>query len=137
MCIVQAGSGFGFSPICQMQRHPTILEITKRCTYKRTRKQFTIDPLAPLNFCFPNQLVMYSEAVALLVTATSHCIWQTKVGQLNATPQNHTSKPVNHKTVLAKIFTHISNRQKKEKQRTDQTFIDTIQERKHRLADKL
>ena len=39
-----------------------------------TRKQFTIDPLAPLNFCFSNQLVMYSEAVAFLVTATNHCI---------------------------------------------------------------
>ena len=78
---------------------------------------------------------MYSEAVALLVTATNHCIWQTKVGQLNATPQSHNPEPVNHKTVLAKIFTHISNRQKKEKLRIDSTFIDTIQEIKHRLAD--
>ena len=100
-----------------------------------TQKLFIIDPLAPLNFCFPNQLVMYSEAVALLVTATNHCIWQTKVGQLNTTPQDHNSKPVNHKTVLAKIFMHISNREKKEKQRIDPTFIDTIQETKHRLAD--
>ena len=100
-----------------------------------TRKHFIIDPLAPLNFCFPNQLVMYLEAVALLVTATNHCIWQTRVGQLNATPQSHNSEPVNHKTVLAKIFSHISNRQKKEKQRIDPTFIDTIQETKHRLAD--
>ena len=100
-----------------------------------TRKQFTIDHLTPINFCFPNQLVMYSETVALLVTATNHCIWQTRVGQLNATPQNHNSKPVNHKTVLAKIFTHISNGEKKEKQQIDQTFIDTTQETKHRLAD--
>ena len=100
-----------------------------------TQKQFIIDPLAPLNFCFPNQLVMYSEAVALLVTATNHCIWQTKVGQLNAVPQNHNSEPVKHKTVLAKIFTQISNRQKKKKQRIDPTFIDTIQETKHWLAD--
>ena len=100
-----------------------------------TRKQFTINPLMPLNFCFPNQLVMYSEAVALFVTATNHCIWQTRVGQLNATPQSHNSKPVNHKTVLANIFTHISNREKKEKQRIDQTFIDTIQKTKHKLAN--
>ena len=100
-----------------------------------TRKQFTIDPLTPLNFCFPNQLIMFSEAVALLVTATNHCIWQTRVQQLNETPQN--PEPVNHRIVLAKIFTHISNREKKEKQRTDQTFIDNIQETRHRLADLL
>ena len=31
-----------------------------------TRKQFTIDPLALLNFCFPNQLVMYSEQLLFL-----------------------------------------------------------------------
>ena len=80
---------------------------------------------------------MYSEAIALLVMATNHSIWQTWVGQLNATPRNHNSKPVNHKTVLAKIFSHISNRQKKEKQRIDPTFIDTIQETKYRLADVL
>ena len=78
-----------------------------------TQKQFIIDPLAPLNFCFPNQLVMFSEAVALLVTTTNHCIWQARVGQVNATPQNYNPEPINHKTVLAKIFTLISNRQKK------------------------
>ena len=80
---------------------------------------------------------MYSETVALLVTATNHCIWQTRVRQLNETPQNQNPEPVNHKIVLAKIFTHISNRENKEKQRTDQTFIDTIQETKYRLADLL
>ena len=69
---------------------------------------------------------MYSETVALLVTATNYCIWQTRVGQLNTTPQDHNSKPVNHKTVLAKTFTHISNREKTEKQQIDQTFIYTI-----------
>ena len=90
-----------------------------------TRKQFTIDPLTPLNFCFPNQLIMYSEAVALLVTATNRCIWQTRVQQLNETPQNQNPEPVNHRIVLAKIFTHKSNRQKKEKQQIYQTFIDT------------
>ena len=73
---------------------------------------------------------MYSEAVALLVTATNHCIWQTRAGQSNATPQDHNSKPVHHRIALAKIFTHISNREKKEKQRIDPTFIDIIQEPK-------
>ena len=80
---------------------------------------------------------MYSDIVALLVTATNHCIWQTRVEQLNATPQDHNSKPVNHRIVLAKIFTHILNREKMEKQQIDQTFIDTIQETKHRLANML
>ena len=80
---------------------------------------------------------MYSEAVAFLVTATNHCIWQSRAGQLNATPQDHNLKPVNHRIVLAKIFTYISNREKKEKQQIDPTFIDIIQETKHRLADKL
>ena len=78
---------------------------------------------------------MYSETVALLFMATNYCIWQTRVGQLNATPQDHNSKPVNRRIVLAKIFTHISNREKKEEQRIDQTFIDKIQETKHRLAN--
>ena len=35
---VQAGSGFGCPPFCQMQRYPTNLEITKRCNYKRYPK---------------------------------------------------------------------------------------------------
>ena len=64
---------------------------------------------------------MYSEAVALLITATNHA--------------DHNSKPVNHRIVLAKIFTYISKSEKKEKQRIDPTFIDIIQETKHRLAD--
>ena len=55
--------------------------------------------------------------------------------RLNATPQDHNSKPVNHRIVLAKIFTYISNREKKEKQRIDPTFINIIQKTKHRLAD--
>ena len=38
MCIVQAGSGFGCPPFCQMQRHQTNLESTKRYTYKRYPK---------------------------------------------------------------------------------------------------
>ena len=88
-----------------------------------TRKKFTIDPLAPLNFCFPKQLVMYSEAVALLVTATNHCIWQTRAGQLNATPQDHNLKPVNHRIVLAKLFTHISNREKRKSNESIQLLL--------------
>ena len=80
---------------------------------------------------------MYSEAVALLVTATNHCIWQTRLRQLNETPQNQNPEPVIHRIVLAKIFTHLSNREKKEKQRIDQTFIDNIQETKYRLANLL
>ena len=114
-----------------------IWKLLNNVLIKITRKQFTIDPLTPLNFCFPNQLIMYSEAVALLVTATNHCIWQTRLRQLNETPQNQNPEPVNHRIVLAKIFTHISNREKKEKQRIDQTFIDNIQETKYRLANLL
>ena len=103
-----------------------IWKLLKDVVTNITRKQFTIDPLTPINFCFPIQLIMYLKTVAPLVTATNYCIWQTRVGQLNATPQDHNSKPVNHRIVLAKIFMHISNREKKERQRIDQTFIDTI-----------
>ena len=86
-----------------------------------TQTAFPLDNLTPLNFHIPTQFENFTESIALLLTATNYCIWQTRLGPLNTDP--HNLKPVNHKLVLAKIFNHISIREKKEKKRNDSIFI--------------
>ena len=97
-----------------------------------TQTTFPLDNLTPLNFQFPTQFENFTETIALLLIATNYCIWQTRLGRLNNDPQN--LKPVYHKLVLAKIYNHISIREKKEKKRNDSIFVDTINTIKHTRA---
>ena len=94
-----------------------------------TQTTFTLDNLTPLNFHIPTQFENFTETIALLLTATNDCIWQTLLRRLITDPQN--SKQVNHKLVIAKIFNHISIRKKKEKKRNDSISVDTIYTTKH------
>ena len=79
-----------------------------------TQTTFSLDDLTPLNFHIPTQYENFAETIALLLTATNYCIWQTRLGRLNIDPQN--IKPVNHKLVPTKIFNYISIRKKKRKE---------------------
>ena len=97
-----------------------------------TQTTFPLDDLTPLNFHIPIQYENFTETIDLLLTATNYYIWQTRLGRLNTDPQN--LKPVNHKSVLAKILSHILIRQKKEKKRNDSVFVDTINTIKHTIA---
>ena len=80
-----------------------------------TQTTFPLDDLTPLNFYIRTQFGNFTETIALLFTATNYCIWQTRLRRLNTELQN--LKPVNYKLILAKIFNHISIREKKEKKR--------------------
>ena len=97
-----------------------------------TQTTLSLDNLTPLNFHIPTQYENFTKAVALLLTATNYCIWQTRLGRLNTELQN--LKPVNHKLVPAKICNHISIREKKEKKRNDSIFVNTINKIKHAIA---
>ena len=97
-----------------------------------TQTAFSLDNLTPLNFHIPTQYENFTEIIALLLTATNYCIWQRRLGRLNTELQN--SKSVNHKLVLAKIFNHISIREKKEEKHYDLIFIVTINIIKHTIA---
>ena len=89
-----------------------------------TQTTFPLDDLTPLNFYIPTQFGNFTETIALLFTATNYCIWQTRLRRLNTELQN--LKPVNYKLILAKIFNHISIREKKGKKRNDSIYVDTI-----------
>ena len=97
-----------------------------------TQTTFPLDDLTPLNFYIPIQFGNFTETIALLFTATNYCIWQTRLGRLNTELQN--LKPVNHKLILARIFNHISIREKKEKKRNDSIYVDTINTIKQTMA---
>ena len=97
-----------------------------------TQTTFPLDDLTPLNFYIPTQFENFTETIALLFTATNYCIWQTRLRRLNTELQN--LKPVNYKLILAKIFNHISIREKKEKKRDDSIYVDTINTIKQNMA---
>ena len=96
------------------------------------RPTFPLDDLTPLNFHIPTQFENFTETIASLLTATNYCIWQARLGLLNTELQN--LKPVNHKFILAKIFNHISIREKTEKKRHNSIYVDTINTIKHTIA---
>ena len=97
-----------------------------------TQTTLPLDDLTPLNFNIPTKFENFTETIALLLTATNYCIWQTRLRRLNTELQN--LKPVNLKLILAKIFNHISMREKKEKKRNDSIYVDTIKTIKQTMA---
>ena len=102
-----------------------------------TQKSSTFKILTPINFCFPLQYETYSEEISLLVTVTNYCIWRTRLEQLNVNPLTYSSNCINSKTILTKIFSYFINRTKREKKKTDTTFVKTIENIGHHLRKKL
>ena len=67
---------------------------------------------------------IFTESIALILTVTNYCIWQTRKKQLNSDHQiSETVKPSN---VLAMIFNHIKTREKKESLQTNKTYYEII-----------
>ena len=102
-----------------------------------TRKPSTFEILTPINYYFPLQYETYSEEISILVTVTNYCIWRTRLEQLNVDPHTYTFNRINSKTILAKIFSYFINRTKREKKKTDTTFVKTIENIGHHLSKKL
>ena len=83
-----------------------------------------LDNLTPLNFHVPIKFEIFTETIALILTVTNYCIWQTRKKQLDSDYQKLAKvKPSN---VLARIFNHIKIREKKESLKTDQTNYEII-----------
>ena len=74
---------------------------------------FPLDNLTPLNFHVPIKFEIFTETIALILTVTNYCIWQTRKKQLDFDYQKLAKvKPSN---VLARIFNHIKIQEKKRK----------------------
>ena len=86
---------------------PILLEVLNNIT----KTSFPLDNLTPLNFHVPTKFEIFTESIALILTVTNYCIWQTRKKQLDSDHQKlETVKPSN---VLARIFNHIKIREKK------------------------
>ena len=107
---------------CSITRQ--IWTILKKVFDNITELSFPLDNLTPLNFHVPIKFEIFTESIALILTVTNICIWQTRKKQLNSdSPQLETIKPSN---VLAMIFNHIKPREKKKSSKTDKTNYEII-----------
>ena len=85
---------------------------------------FPLDNLTPLYFHVPIKFEIFTETIALILTVTNYCIWQTRKKQLDSDYQKLAK--VKPSSVLARIFNHIKIREKKESLKTDQTNYEII-----------
>ena len=100
-----------------------------------TKTSFPLDSLTPLNFHVPTKFEIFTESIALILTVTNYCIWQTRKKQLDSDHQKlETVKPSN---VLARIFNHMKIREKKESLKTDQTNYEIIKNFRIEIGRKL
>ena len=84
-----------------------------------TETSFPLENLTPLNFFVPIQFENFTESIALILTVTNYCIWQTRKKQLNSDCLK--MEKVKPNNVLAMIFNHIKTREKRENSLTDKT----------------
>ena len=100
-----------------------------------TETSFPLDSLTPLNFHVPTKFEIFTEPIALILTVTNYCIWQTRRKQLDSDHQkSNTVKPSNE---LARIFNHLKTREKKENSETDKTNYEMIKRVRTEVGKKL
>ena len=100
-----------------------------------TETSFPFDSFAPLNFHVPIKFETFTESIALLLSVTNYCIWQTRKKQLDSDHQKlETVKP---SKVLARIFNHIKIREKKESSQIDITNYELIKNIRIEVGRKL
>ena len=120
-----------------MQLQDTAVHVFAKCSITRqiwsilqeilnniTETSFPLDSLTPLNFHVPTKFEIFTEQIALILTVTNYCIWQTRKKQLDSDHQKLTT--VKPSSVLARIFNHIKTREKKENLNTDKTNYEMI-----------
>ena len=79
------------------------------------------------------QFENFTESIALILTVTNYCIWQTRKKQLNSDCLKiETVKPSN---VLAMIFNHIKIREKRESSLTGKTNYEIKKTSQLKLAE--
>ena len=68
--------------------------ITRQILNNTTKTSFPLDSLTPLNFHVPTKFEIFIESIALILTVTNYCIWQTRKKQLDSDHQKlNTVKP--------------------------------------------
>ena len=94
-----------------------------------------MDNFTPLNFYVPVRFEIFTESIALILTVTNYCIWQTRRKQLNSEClQLEAVKPSN---VLAMIFNHIKIRENKESLLTDTTKHEIVENIRTEVGQKI
>ena len=122
LCLQLQDSAVHVFAKCSITRQ--IWSILQEVFNKITKTSFPLDNLTPLNFHVPIKFEIFTETIALILTVTNYCIWQTRKKQLNSdSSQLETVKP---SKVLAMIFNHIKTREKKESSKTDKTNYEII-----------
>ena len=118
---------------CSITRH--IWTILQDVFDNITETSFPLDNFTPLNFFVPIQIEHFTESIALILTVTNYCIWQTRKKQLNSDClKMETVKPSN---VLAIIFNHIKIREKRESTLTDKTSYEITKNIRTEVGRKL
>ena len=116
------------------QRGHSAVHVFARCSITRqiwtilqdvfdniTETSFPLENLTPLNFFVPIQFENFTESIALILTVTNYCIWQTRKKQLNSDCLK--MEKVKPNNVLAMIFNHIKTREKRENSLTDKQIM--------------
>ena len=131
-----------------LQLQDTAVHVFARCSITRkiwsilqeilnniTETSFPLDSLTPLNYHVPTKFETFTEPIALILTVTNYCIWQTRKKQLDSDPLKlSTVKPSN---VLARIFSHLKIRERKENSQTDKTNYEIIKHVRTEVGKKL
>ena len=86
----------GECALCQ-QLQDTAVHVFAKCSITRqiwtilkkvfdniTETTFPLDNLTPLNFHVPIKFEVFTESIALILTVTNYCIWQTRKKQLDS-----------------------------------------------------
>ena len=133
LCLQLQDTAFYVFGKCSITRQ--IWSILQEVRNDITETSFPLDSLTPLNFHVPIKFEIFTETIALILTVTNYCIWQTRKKQLNSDHQIlETVKPSN---VLAVIFNHIKTREKKESLQTDKTNYEIIKIIRSKVGQRL
>ena len=131
-----------------LQLQDTAVHVFARCSITRqiwsilqeilnniTETSFPLDSLTPLNYHVPTEFETFTEPIALILTVTNYCIWQTRKKQQDSDPLKlFIVKPSN---VLARIFSHLKIRERKENSQTDKTNYEIIKHVRTEVGKKL
>ena len=131
-----------------LQLQDTAVHVFARCSITRqiwsilqeilneiTETSFPLDSFTPLNYHVPTKFETFTEPIALILTVTNYCIWQTRKKQLDSDPLKlSTVKPSN---VLARIFNHLKIRERKENSQIDKTKYEIIKHVRTEVGKKL
>ena len=82
LCLQLQDSAVHVFAKCSITRQ--IWNILQKVFNKITETSFPLDNLTSLNFHVPIKFEIFTETIALILTVTNYCIWQTRKKQLKS-----------------------------------------------------